>query len=115
MDNFDFFTTIMPKSRLADYYIGCHDSSVFIDFNNCEDDKICLVRISFDGYGCCNLGDNAIPLNKEDSAIFKKILQNQMVNQSIMDQHTIEKTIKKVISLNESLIWADALEEYQLI
>ena len=110
MNNFDFFITTMPKSRPADYYIGCHDSSVFIDFNNDEDGNICLVRISFDGYGCCNLGKHGTPLNKKDSEVFKEIFYNKT-----LEQNKMEVIIKKAIFLNKSLIWADALEEYQLI
>ena len=52
--DFDFFKTSMPSTRKADYYLGGLDSSVFIDFNRTKENRISLVRISFDGYGCCD-------------------------------------------------------------
>lgn len=108
MDTFEFFITTMPQTRPADYYLGCLNGSVFLDFKD-YDDSIYLIRISFDSYGCCDLGDSSIPLNKEDSYTFKKILQSQ-----ILDQNKIEMIIKRIISLNKPLIWINALEEYQL-
>ena len=48
-----FMITSMPASRPAHYHLGYDDSSVFIDFDNQDDDLIVLKRISFDGYGCC--------------------------------------------------------------
>ena len=58
IQDFDFFKTAMPDSRKADFYLGCLDGCVFIDFNLTSDRLISLRRISFDGYGCCNLLDN---------------------------------------------------------
>lgn len=107
MDNFDFFITHI--NRPADYYIGCCDGSVYIDFSDCDDGTVCLVRISFDGYGCCNL-KNGMPLNNKDSEDFKKLLRNKVI-----DQNKMEYIVKKAISLNASMIWTDALTEYRLI
>ena len=100
----------MPASRPADYYLGYLDGCVFLDFDNVEDDKICLVRISFDGYGCCGLEDHRIPLSIEDSKKFKDILQN-----NISDQEELLKIVKRAVVLNKENILADALEEYELI
>ncbi len=100
----------MPASRLADYCIGCHDGSVYIDFNNGEYGRISLVRISFDGYGCCDLEKRTIPLDQEDSEVFKEIVRCQT-----LDQDKMEAIVKKAVLLNQSAIWTDALEEYKLI
>ncbi|MBP8193493.1 MAG: hypothetical protein KAX69_07795 [Chitinophagales bacterium] len=105
----DFFITTMPDSRPADYYLGCLEGCVFLDFNN-KEEKIALIRISFDGYGCCDLKENAIPLNDIDSEIFKNILQ-----ENINDQNIITQIVKKAIFLNKGNIWTDALKEYHLI
>lgn len=37
-----FYITSMPESRLADYYLAYHDGCVFLDFNNHDNDRICL-------------------------------------------------------------------------
>jgi hypothetical protein len=108
--DYNFFVTSMPDSRPADYYLGCLDGCVFIDFNNKEDDKVYLTRISFDGYGCCNLKGDVVPLCSKDSADFKKIVESE-----IQHQNAITTIIKIAIGLNKKQIWTDALEEYNLI
>lgn len=67
---FDFYKTEMPDSRKAEFYLGCLDGSVFIDFNKSNNNLISLCRISFAGYGFCNLTDNVNFLNLEQSNRF---------------------------------------------
>ena len=100
----------MPKTREADFYLGCLDSCVFIDFNLVENDQIELVRISFDGYGCCNLGPKVEPLSREESALFVEELSKDS-----LDQEVITGLVKKAIKINEERIWNDALKKYDLI
>ena len=107
--NFDFFRTTMPESRKADFYLGCLDSSVFMDFNLSEGNRIYLRRISFDGYGCCNIVD-VIYASKELSNKFLK-----EINEIKLNQAELAKIVKELIKLNEKSIWEDALEEYGLI
>lgn len=107
---FDFFKTTMPKRRRADYYLGCLDSSVFIDFNRMGNDQISIVRISFDGYGCCNLDNKAELLDEEESKLFIKEVDKEPLNQDV-----ITALVKKAIEINAEHIWNDALEEYELI
>ena len=109
-DDLYFFITAMPDTRQADYFLGCLEGSVFMDFDNYEDERIRLKRISFDGYGCCNLGDQAIPMNEVDSHAFKEITEAQL-----SDQSRLTTIVKKTISSNRKLIWEDALNEYGLI
>jgi hypothetical protein len=108
--DFDFFKTSMPSTRKADYYLGALDGSVFIDFNRTRDNHISLVRISFDGYGCCNLNDKGLRLNQRDSAKFIEEIENENLN-----QQTISRLVKEIIKVNSGLIWMDALKEYGLI
>lgn len=109
-DSLDFFLTTMPTdTRPADYYLGCLDGSIFIDFNNQENGHISFHRISFDGFGCCELGIDAIPMDKVDSDTFR-----QIIKENLLDQPRLTKIVKKTISLNRYKIWADALNEYRL-
>lgn len=110
MNDFAFFITSMPYSRSADYYLGCLEGSVFIDLINSETNSISLRRISFDGYGCCNVGDQVTPMNINDS---KKFL-NMYMNNSL-DQTELTKIIKRNIEENKMMLWADALFEYGFI
>ena len=100
----------MPDSRPADYYIGYLDGCVFMDFSTSDDKTLRLERISFDGYGCCNIGDKAISLNIQDANTFRSIVQD-----TIKDQVLLEIIIKRAISLNVEHIWTDALQHYKLI
>lgn len=109
-DDLDFFITAMPPSRPADYYLGCLDGSIFMDFNKDENECIYLKRISFDGYGCCSLSDQVIPMDGVDSQAFKEIFEAQL-----SDQPRLTSIIKKTIASNRKLIWEGALENYGLV
>lgn len=108
--NYDFHKTTMPKSRKADYYLCCLDNSVFIDFNLSGENKIFLVRISFDGYGCCDLNGVKNHLSEEDSKKFIAEIEKKNLNQEI-----ITELVLKAIQVNKEYIWTDALEKYDLI
>ena len=108
--DFDFFKTKMPDSRKADFYLGCLDSSVFIDFNLTSDSLISLCRISFDGYGCCNIEDTKNLLNFELS---KKFIEE--IKKDQIDQEMLTPLVKEIIKINQEYIWKDALEEFNLI
>jgi hypothetical protein len=110
LQDFDFFKTTMPSSRQADYYLGCLDGCVFIDFNLTSNKLISLRRISFDGYGCCNLTDNANSLDFEKSSSFVAELTKKE-----LDQDKLTPLIKEIIKINKEYIWTDALERYNLI
>jgi hypothetical protein len=47
MEERTLFITNMPASRIADYYISYMDGCVFIDFNNCSENLVCLKRIQY--------------------------------------------------------------------
>jgi len=106
----NFFVTSMPESRKADYYLGCLDGSVFFDFNQSNENLISLSRISFDGYGCCDLGQNTNQLNYESSNKFLQVIKEEKLNQK-----DLTKLVKELIDSNVEYIWLDALEEYGLI
>ena len=105
-----FFITNMPSSRPADYHLGYMDGCVFLDFEDYNSVKVSLVRISFDGYGCCELDANSVPLNENDSITFKDIIKKDVIEQGIL-----LRLVKQAIELNKDLIWKDAIEEYHLI
>ena len=108
--DFDFFKTTMPEGRKADFYLGCLDGSVFLDFNYTTDKRINLCRISFDGYGCCNIDNNAKCL---DNQLSREFINE--VEKDNLDQEKITKFVLELIRLNKENIWTDALEEYKLI
>lgn len=100
----------MPPSRPAAYYLGCLDSSVFIDFNLKKDQSVYLRRISFDGYGCCNLPPEVAPMSKGDSTLFMEAMK-----QKELDQDLITPLVLRTLTINKNLIWEDALKKYELL
>ena len=107
---FDFFKTTMPDSRQADFHLGCLEGLVFLDFNYTTNKQIQLCRISFDGYGCCNIDNNAMCL---DNQLSKEFIDE--IGKGHLDQEKITKVVLELIRLNKDNIWSDALEEYKLI
>lgn len=107
---FEFFKASMPSTRLAEYYLGYYYSCVFIDFARTEENRIRLVRISFDGFGCCGLNGKGLSLDATDSAEFIKEMESEELN-----QETIARLVFEIIRINKDLIWLDALEKYGLI
>ena len=108
--NYGFVRTQMPESRKADFHLGCLGGSVFIDFNRSGDNLISLVRISFDGYGCCNLDNKTKSLSPELSKQFLiEIAKDEL------DQDMLTILVKEIIKINKENFWMDALEEYKLI
>lgn len=113
-DKLVFFRTSMPNSRPADYCIGCHGGSVFIDFESGADESIRISRISFDGYGCCDLV-NPEPMDEENSKTFLLVVGEQPFEAVFESLTGIEEIIKSNIRQNRHLLWVDALREYKLI
>lgn len=104
-------TSFGSLTRIADYCLSYDDDSVFIDFNDCSNEQIRLIRISFDGYGCCNsLERTSIPLAIDKSRLFKEQVAAGITNQELM-----LSLVKESILLNKEQLWMDALEEYALI
>ena len=100
----------MPDTRKADIYLGCLDGSVYIEFNLTSDNLISLCRISFDGYGCCDITDTQ---NLLDFDLSNKFLEE--IEKDKLDQDKLTPLIKEIIKINKEHIWTDALEEYNLI
>ncbi len=107
---FNFFKTMMPDTRKADYCLGCLDGSVFIDINISNDNRIYLRRISFDGYGCCNLDNGSNYLSYIQSNKFIEELKKEE-----FDERNITLLVKELIKINKDHIWANAIEEFGLI
>lgn len=109
-NDFNFFKTTMPESRPADYYLGCLDGSVFIDFNQSKEGLISLCRISFDGYGCYEIASPAKPL---DFSLSKRFLDE--IKKDELDQEKCVPLIKEIINRYKDQIRMEALAEYHFL
>lgn len=100
----------MPPSRPSRYCLSLQDDSVFADFDLDDNGRIFLLRISFDGYGCCPTAESARAMSTEDSNEFVSLIESDGVNTSEM-----RSILSRYFSENSDVIWKDALMEHELI
>lgn len=80
--------------------------SVFADFDvDADTGRAFLVRISFDGYGCCNAPADIGRMTDEES---KALLET-------VDAAALEPILRRYFRANEALLWSDALREHDLV
>lgn len=99
----------MP-TRPCYFAIALQDDSVFADFKINDSDCLRLVRISFDGYGCCHPEESI----GEIDATSSKILISS-VKKSYSELPEISKILCEYFCENKSFLWEDALQDHGLI
>jgi len=75
--------------------------------------KICrswVKQISFDCTGCFELDDKVVPMNQNDSIVFREMMDIQLI-----DQKKLTKIIKKTIEDNKNQIPEDVLVDFGFI
>merc|ERR1712176_383381 len=87
----------------------CTGDCIYADFFADDDSAVKLLRISFDGYGCCDCTN----VNMMDENDAKELLA--WVNaRRISDQDRCDKIMARYCTQNKEVIWEDALKEYEL-
>jgi hypothetical protein len=84
--------------------------SVFADFDIDSDGRIILVRISFDGYGCCVTDGRVTRLPLDESHTLVKLIDTDDI-----DSDEIREILYRYFNQNKNVIWRDALEEHELL
>ena len=122
MTDFGFVKTTMPKTREADYHLGCLDGAVFLDFNQDENRRIYLRRISFDGWGCYSLPhhhdlnyDTDKALDTTASKQFRHELKSTDFQETFYYQDTITDLVLQLITLNQDGLDKGSLRHYGLL
>ena len=100
----------MTPSRPCRYCLSLQGGSVFADFDVDLNELVFLVRISFDGYGCCKPEDAARTMNIEDSSNFIGWLESNN-----LDHDGASAALTKYFDANSDIIWRDALLDLSLI
>ncbi len=101
----------MP-TRPCRYCLAMQDDSVFADFDVDDNGCVYIVRISYDGYGCCHPDKNGMPgvMGSEMSESFITLIEKNDLNKteasSILSQYLKE---------NKEVFWEDALRDHELI
>ena len=98
------------SSRPCSYCLAFQDDSVFADFELDESGCLYLLRISFDGFGCCEPKAN---IGKIDS-INSKYIVNAIANDSLT-LLKVHEILRGYFRVNQNSLWQDALLEHELI
>ncbi len=86
------------------------DDSVFADFDVDQDGRLFLLRISFDGYGCCETATSISPMTPDNSERMITLIHSDELSSGelagILSEYFVD---------NCDVIWEDALETHNLI
>ena len=98
------------SSRPCRFCLCLQGGSVFADFNIDSDGRVFLVRISFDGYGCCETEGKVARMPLEES---HKLVE--LVNTDDVNRDEIREILYRYFDQNQNVIWRDALEDHELL
>lgn len=97
-----------PPFRECRFCLSLQEGSVFADFDIDEEGRVFLLRISFDGYGCCSGGFKK--MSRDDSGIVIAA-----VDRGIVDDPKVEASLRAYFEQNSDVIWSDALARHELV
>ena len=98
------------QTRPCSFCLSLQGGSVFADFETDPSGIISLRRISFDGFGCCEVRKEATRMSSEESRLLL-----DAIARSELDSVKVEEALRKYFRENKDLIWTDALAEHDLL
>lgn len=99
----------MP-ARPCKYCLALQDDSVFADLEIDDAGCIYLVRISFDGFGCCEPEEG---IGKIDAMNSKYIVT--AIKSGNLKAPNVTEMLRSYFHANKSYLWEDALLEHKLL
>lgn len=99
----------MP-TRPCRFCLSLQKGRVFADFDINEEDHVHLLRISFDGYGCCKVVNGFKKMSSDESRLLIGAVDREQVKDP-----KIEILLRTYFDKNSDLIWRDALTDHHLI
>jgi len=97
-------------TRPCRFCLCLQGGSVFADFNIDSDGRVHLVRISFDGYGCCATeGKVACMTADESNALVQRVNINDVNHDEVRD------ILYRYFEQNQDVLWRDALADHDLL
>ena len=100
---------VMP-TRPCSFCLCLQGGSVFADFETNDADIISLLRISFDGFGCCKAGETITKMSSRDSRVLL-----DAIARGELGSVQVEETLRRYFRENKDVIWSDALAEHDLL
>jgi len=99
---------VMP-ARPCSFCLCLQGGSVFADFDTDDGDIISLRRISFDGYGCCEV-QSMTRMSSADSRLLLDAIAG-----SELEGAQVEDVLRRYFRASKDVIWSDALAEHDLL
>lgn len=100
----------MPVSRPSRYCLGLQDDSVFADFDIDNEGDVFLLRISFDGYGCCRTAGKVKIMTPDVSNRLITLIES-----GELASGALASILSQYFRENSDVIWQDALERHRLL
>jgi hypothetical protein len=100
---------MLSAGRPCKFCLGLQDDSVFADFDLDENGCITLLRISFDGFGCCRTAGEVRPMSPKRSRQFINLVENNDMSDSLAAM------LIEYFTANSEVIWKDALKRHGLL
>ena len=101
----------MP-TRPCKYCFSLQEASVFADFEMDEANQLYLVRISFDGYGCCHPAWKTEPIMMSLSESTKL---SHYVEADDLAHPEVAQILRSYFTRCGEAIWIDALRDHELL
>lgn len=98
---------VMP-TRPCLFCLSLQDDSVFADFEADKEERAFLVRISFDGYGCCHG-----PFKKMSGDASRRFFE--LVSDESFEGPELQTLLHSYFQENSDLIWKEALASHRLL
>ena len=95
-------------TRPCRFCIALQEDGVFADFDVDEEGRAFLVRISFDGYGCCDGDFKKMSLEDSRTLIAE-------VERGSFEDPKVEMVLRSYFQENAGAIWEDALTTHELL
>ena len=99
----------MLPSRPCRFCLSLQGGSVFADFDVDPDGRVFAVRVSFDGYGCCNAPADVGRMKMHDSDALLAMVKQGSLSAAAAD------LLRTYFQQNREALWSDALEEHGLV
>ena len=101
-------TPVMP-TRPCSFCLSLQGGSVFADFDTDDADILSLRRISFDGYGCCEV-EVAPRMSSADSRLLLDAL-----GRDELDTVPVHDVLRRFFRASSDVVWRDALAQHDLL
>ena len=99
---------VMP-TRPCSFCLCLQDAAVFADFDIVSERHVRLIRISYEGYGCCR-AENLPTIISSGASILLSAIANESLNSP-----DVKNALREYFREIADLIWRDALEEHGLL